>query len=170
MNLKLNSCTIRNWRDSDAPAIARYANNYKIWLGLRDLFPHPYTLNDAISFIRMTRKTDPPTMLAIVRGKEAIGSIGLRPGSDVERVSAEIGYWIAEPFWGQGIATDALTAVTKYAIEKYNLTRVFAVPYANNPASFRVLEKAGFTLEGRMKRSVLKNGVILDQLLYAFTV
>ena len=170
MNIKLNSCTIRNWRDSDAPAIATYANNIKIWLGLRDQFPHPYTLPDAISFIRKTREKDPPTMFAIVREKAAIGSIGFRPGGDVERVSAEIGYWIAEPFWGQGIATEALKAVTAYAVEKFNLTRVFAVPYANNPASFRVLEKAGFELEGRMKKSVVKNGVILDQLLYAFTV
>lgn len=170
MNLNLHSCTVRNWRDSDAPSVARYANNYKIWQGLRDQFPHPYTLNDAISFIQKSREADPTTMFAIIRENEAIGSIGFRPGVDVERVSAEIGYWIAEPFWGQGIATEVLQAVTRYAIEKFSLSRVFAVPYANNPASFRVLEKAGFTLEGRMKKSVIKNGKILDQLLYAYTV
>jgi RimJ/RimL family protein N-acetyltransferase len=87
---------------------------------------------------------------------------------DVERVSAEIGYWLGEAFWGRGIATDALTAVTRLAIERYHLTRLFALPFATNIASCRVLEKAGYALEGRLRRSAIKDGVILDQLQYAF--
>lgn len=170
MMLRLSACVVRNWQDADAPSLARYANNFKIWLNLRDIFPHPYTLNDAITFIRKTRESDPPVIFAIATDSEAIGSIGIRLGVDVERISAEIGYWIGEPFWGKGIATEALRAVTNYAIEEYGLSRVFAVPFAQNPASFRVLEKAGFVLEGRMHKSSVKNGVIVDQLLYALTV
>jgi RimJ/RimL family protein N-acetyltransferase len=88
---------------------------------------------------------------------------------DVERVSAEIGYWLAEPFWGRGIATEALAAVTSYAIETHGFTRVFAVPFATNPASCRVLEKAGYVLEARLRRSAIKDGQVIDQLQYAFT-
>ena len=88
---------------------------------------------------------------------------------DVERVSAEIGYWLGEPFWGRGIVTEALIAVTRYAIATHGLTRVFAVPFASNTASCRVLEKAGYVLEGRLRRSAIKDGQIIDQLQYAFT-
>jgi RimJ/RimL family protein N-acetyltransferase len=83
-------------------------------------------------------------------------------------VSAEIGYWLGEPYWGRGIMTEALTAVTLYAIERHQLTRLFALPFAGNVASCRVLEKSGYTLEGRLRRSAIKSGVILDQLQYAF--
>jgi ribosomal-protein-alanine N-acetyltransferase len=87
---------------------------------------------------------------------------------DVERVSAEIGYWLAEPFWGRGIATEALTAVTRHAIEAHDLTRVYALPFAWNVPSCRVLEKAGFVLEARLRRSAIKDGVVTDQMQYAF--
>ena len=88
--------------------------------------------------------------------------------SDVERVSAEIGYWLGEACWGRGVCTEALAAVTAYALDTYGLTRVFAVPFAHNAASCRVLEKAGYTMEGRLRRSAIKDGRICDQLLYAF--
>jgi RimJ/RimL family protein N-acetyltransferase len=87
---------------------------------------------------------------------------------DVERVSAEIGYWLAEPFWGRGIATEAVVAVTQYAIATHRITRVFALPFASNAASCRVLEKAGYALEGRLRRSAIKDGKIVDQMQYAF--
>jgi ribosomal-protein-alanine N-acetyltransferase len=150
--------------------MARYADNRKIWLNLRDAFPHPYTSDDAREFIRSVRNRTPETSFAIAVNGEAVGSAGFVPRHDVERVSAEIGYWIAEPFWGRGIATDALIALTSHAIATHSLTRVYALPFARNTASCRVLEKAGYVLEGRLRRSAIKDGVIIDQLQYAFVV
>jgi RimJ/RimL family protein N-acetyltransferase len=97
-------------------------------------------------------------------------AIGFHIGKDVERISAEIGYWLAEPYWGQGIITEALSAVTKYAINQFDLKRVYAIPFEWNPASFRVLEKAGYRLEGRMRNSSIKDRKIIDQLLYAYSI
>jgi ribosomal-protein-alanine N-acetyltransferase len=99
---------------------------------------------------------------------EAVGGIGFQLQGDVERVSAEIGYWLGEPFWRRGIATEALVALTKYALVTHGLTRVYAVPFASNTASCRVLEKAGYVLEGKLRRSAVKDGNITDQLQYAF--
>ena len=170
MLLKLNSCEIRSWRSADVEPLARYADNRKIWLSLRDAFPHPYTGHDAREFIRSVRNRAPETTFAIAVNGEAIGSVGFVLRHDVERVSAEIGYWIAEPFWGRGIATAALAALTEHAITAHSLTRVYALPFAWNTASCRVLEKAGYRLEARLRRSAIKNGVITDQMQYAFIV
>ena len=114
------------------------------------------------------RQAHPETAFAIVVEGEAVGGIGFMLQHDVDRASAEIGYWLGEPFWGRGIATDALVAMTRHATEAHGLTRVFAVPFAHNTASCRVLEKAGYVLEGRLRRSAIKDGRILDQLQYAF--
>ncbi len=170
MELQLKHCTIRSYLISDAASLAKYANNRKIWQNLRDGFPHPYLLDNATAFISKATSMNPETMFAICIGHEAAGGIGFTLHTDVERVSAEIGYWLGEPFWGNGIMTEALGAVTRYAIREHQLTRVYAVPYDTNKASFRVLEKAGFKLEGRMKKSAIKDGKILDQLLYAYVV
>jgi RimJ/RimL family protein N-acetyltransferase len=170
MDLTLRTCDVRSWRTSDAEPISRYANNHKIWINLRDAFPHPYTLRDAREYIRAVRQRTPETSFAIAVNDEAVGSIGFVLRQDVERVSAEIGYWLAEPFWGRGITSDALSAVTAYAVETHRLTRVFAVPFAWNTASCRVLEKAGYVLEARLRRSAIKNGTMTDQLQYAFIV
>lgn len=167
MRIALDSCTVRSWKPSDAEALARHANNRTIWLHLRDAFPHPYTLEDAHQFLAMVKAMAPETYFAIAVEDEAVGSIGFRLRDDVERCSAEIGYWLAEPFWGRGIATAALRALTDYAMQTHDLTRVYALPYDGNPASRRVLEKAGFVLEGRMRKSAIKDGKVLDQLLYA---
>jgi len=168
MQLTLTSCVVRSFRIADAEAIARHADNRKIWLNLRDAFPHPYTLGDARDFIRSLRGRLPETTFAIDVGGEAAGSVGFVLRHDVERMSAEIGYWLAEPFWGRGIATEALVAVTTYAIETHHLTRIYALPFAWNTASCRVLEKAGYSLEARLRRSAIKDGQITDQLQYAF--
>lgn len=170
MQLTLKSCQVRSWRTADAEPLARHADNRKIWLNLRDAFPHPYTNHDAREFIRSVRHRAPETTFAIAVGEEAIGSVGFVLRHDVERVSAEIGYWLAEPFWGRGIATEVLVAATDYAITTHQLTRVYALPFAWNAASCRVLEKAGYLLEGRLRRSAIKNGTITDQLQYAFVV
>ena len=170
MQLTLKSCVVRSWRPADAEPLARYADNRKVWLNLRDAFPHPYTPADARDFIKSVRNRTPETTFAIAVGEEAVGSIGFVPRLDVERVSAEIGYWIGEPFWGRGMATEALIAVTDYAITTHALTRVYALPFAWNAASCRVLEKAGYVLEARLRRSAIKNDAITDQLQYAFIV
>ena len=167
---KLKTCTVRPFRSEDAESIAHHANNRKIWINLRDAFPHPYHVNDAIAFINIAMTMEPPTLFAIEKDKKAVGAIGFKVGKDVERISAEIGYWLAESYWGKGIVTEGLIAVSKYAIEQYNLKRIFAVPYDWNTASFRVLEKAGFVLEGRMENSAIKDGKIISQLLYAYTI
>jgi RimJ/RimL family protein N-acetyltransferase len=110
----------------------------------------------------------PETAFAIAVNDEAVGGIGFVMLSDVERMSAEIGYWLGEPFWGRGIATEAVIAVTRYAIDTHGLTRLFAVPFASNVASCRVLQKAGYVLEGRLRRSAIKDGQIVDQMQYGF--
>jgi len=168
VQLSLNTCVVRSWRTSDAEPLARHANNRKIWINLRDAFPHPYTARDARDFIRSVVRRTPETLFAIAVGDEPVGGIGFVLHQDVERVSAEIGYWLAEPFWGRGIATEALAAVTRYAIETHALTRIYAVPFAWNAASCRVLEKAGYVLEARLRNSAVKDGQLIDQMQYAF--
>ena len=154
MQLKLSTCDVRSWRTSDVDSLAAHANNRNIWLNLRDAFPYPYTKTNARDFIRATRQRVPETSFAIAVDDQAVGGVGFVLHPDVERVSAEIGYWLAEPFWGRGIATEALRAVTNYAIENHGLTRIYAVPFAWNVASCRVLEKAGYVLEGTFRREL----------------
>jgi ribosomal-protein-alanine N-acetyltransferase len=170
MHLPLSTCVVRSWREEDALRLPAHANNRRIWLNLRDMFPHPFTVVDADTFISYARAQRPETLFAVEVDGQAVGGIGYVVRDDIERVSAEIGYWLGESYWGRGIMTEALKAVTRYAIRRHGLTRVFAVPFVGNVASCRVLEKAGFVLEGRMRRSAIKDGVIVDQLLYAFVV
>ena len=167
MRLDLGSCGVRSLRDSDAVELARLANNRKVWLQLRDRFPHPYKIDDAHRFIAAARRADSETEFAITVGGLAVGAIGITLGKDVERCSAEVGYWIGEPYWGRGIATRVVVEFTRYAFKAYHLERLYAVPFASNTASCRVLEKAGYRLEGRMLRSAIKDGTVQDQCLYA---
>lgn len=168
MNIPLRGCAVRSLRPEDAGSLARHADNRKVWLNLRDAFPHPYTLSDAQEFIRSSLTLDPECRFAIDVDGHAVGCIGFILHTDVERVGAELGYWLAEEFWNRGIATQAVKAVTALAVRRHGLTRVFAVPYEWNPASCRVLEKAGYALEGRMRRSAIKDGRVIDQFLYAY--
>jgi RimJ/RimL family protein N-acetyltransferase len=168
MQLTLTRCEVRSWRTSDADALATYADNRNIWINLRDAFPHPYSKQDAREFLKGVKRRTPETLFAIAVKGQAVGGIGFVLHPDVERVSAEIGYWLGEPFWGRGIASEALVAVTAHAIQTHGLTRVFAVPFAWNAASCRVLEKAGYVLEARLRKSAIKDGKLTDQLQYAF--
>lgn len=168
MRLTLDSCVVRSWEAGDVASVVEHANNRRIWENLRDRFPHPYGRSDGQSFIRHARSLRPETFFAIEVDGHAAGGIGFVLQQDVERVSAEIGYWLGERHWGKGICTEALKAVTSYAIEHHALTRVFALPFAHNAASRRVLEKAGFMVEGWLRRSAIKDGRIVDQVLYAF--
>lgn len=164
----LDETKLREWRAQDAPDLARLANDRRIWINLRDGFPHPYGLADAENFIGMVRRQDPPTIFAIEVSGRLAGGIGFSLRTDVERIGAEIGYWVAHEFWGQGIGTAALRAATNHAFGTHaELRRIFAVPYAGNDASARILEKAGYRREGTLRQSALKDGRVLDQWMYA---
>ena len=167
MNIKVGKCVIRDWRMDDAPSIAKYANNRKIWINLRDGFPYPYQLSDAENFLSKVAQQKPRTVFAIANDKEAIGSIGLMLGEDVHRFTAEMGCWLAEPFWNKGIMSEVVRGFTDFAFEKFELNRIFAEPYIGNTASVRVFEKAGFVFEGTLRASVFKDGKVLDQYFYA---
>ncbi len=158
---------IRRWEPDDVETLVRYANNPKIARNLRDAFPYPYARRDAEAFFGLVAQQDPTTFFAIATKEEAIGGIGVSLHQDVHRLTAELGYWLAEPFWGRGIMTEAVSRFTDFAMDQFGLVRIHAEPYANNAGSCRVLEKCGFALEGRLKSSVIKEGRILDQLLYA---
>lgn len=168
MEIPLETCRVRSWRKDDAESLALHADNRKIWRNLRDAFPHPYTSADAHRFIETALTKKPETMFCIDQNGQAVGSIGLGLHTDVERFSAEIGYWLSEKYWGRGIMSEVLKAVTEYAVQTFNLRRVYALPYAWNEASFRVLEKAGYVLEGRLRSSAYKDGLWVDQMMYAY--
>jgi RimJ/RimL family protein N-acetyltransferase len=165
---ELGVCRVRDLALTDAASIARSVNDRRIWINLRDRVPHPYSLEDAEIFLAMACAAVPRTVFAIDVDGVAVGCIGLEPRGDIERVSAELGYWLGVAHWGRGIATAAVRAVTRHALDGFGVCRVYALPIAHNVASCRVLEKAGFLCEGRLRRSVIKNGEVLDQLLYAF--
>lgn len=159
--------TLRAWRPSDAPSLARHANNPNVAIQLRDRFPHPYTLADARQFIQSVAGARPTMLFAMVVAGDAVGGIGFFPGADVERFSAEIGYWLGESYWGRGITVEAIRLVSGYAFETCNLLRLFALPFADNSRSTRVLEKAGYTREAVLRASSVKHGRVRDQALYA---
>lgn len=167
MNLQLATCRVRSWEGRDRDSIVRHANNRKISINLRDRFPHPYTAADARSWLESVVGRKPETNFAIDVAGEAVGGIGFDLQPDVSYRSGEIGYWLGEEFWGRGIATDALIAVTDHAFANYNICRLYAHVFEWNRASARVLEKAGYEFEGRLRKSVTKEGQTIDQLMYA---
>ncbi|MFI5227947.1 MAG: GNAT family N-acetyltransferase [Gemmatimonadales bacterium] len=167
MEFSSAECTVRSYRVGDAASLARHGNNRRVWENLRDRFPHPFTESDGAAYIAHVLAADDETSFAIdVRG-DAVGGISLHPGSDIERIAAEVGYWIGEDLWNRGIASAAIRLVTEHAFAARGLMRVFAVPFTTNAASCRALEKAGFQREGLMRQSALKDGRSLDQYLYA---
>ena len=147
--------------------MVKYANNPKIAQNLTDAFPHPYTEVAGKAFIQMALKNSPPNILAITIEDEFVGGIGLHPQADIHRLNAELGYWLAEPFWGQGIVTQAIKEMIVYGFANLPIERIFARPFGSNIASQRVLEKAGFSLEARLSKTLIKNGLIEDELIYA---
>ncbi len=165
MKLVTDRFTLRQWLDSDAPRLAEIANNKKIYDNLRDAFPHPYSLKNAQEFISAAKNSN--TMFAIEIDGKAAGSIAFFPKDDVYRKSAEFGYYIAEEYWGKGIMTEVIKKIVEYAFENFNIIRIHAEPFARNVGSRRVLEKAGFKLEGILKNSVVKNDIIEDSCIYA---
>ena len=166
MKLAGTRCIVRPWRMDDAEAVVRHANNINVARQLRDRFPHPYTRANAIAFLKAAVGSADASNLAIEVNGEAAGAIGYVRGVDVERYSAEIGYWLGENYWRRGIASEALTLVTTHVFESINLLRLFALPFADNIGSIRVLEKAGYVREAILRASSVKYGKPRDQALY----
>jgi len=166
LHIRTPGAILRPWRNDDAPSLARYADNPRVAACMRDLFPSPYTPDDANRFIAMATGAPPGLLLAIEVNGEAAGGIGIRPLEDVYRGTAEIGYWLAEPFWGRGIVTDAVRALVPVAFDRTGITRIQASIFSNNPASMRVLEKCGFVREAVHRNAITKHGVIMDEVMY----
>lgn len=165
--LNLGDFIIRSWATGDEASLAENANNLKIWQNVRDRFPHPYTMKDAALWIRIANADKTMLNLAIEYEGKAVGAIGVIFKNDVHRHTAEIGYWLGEQYWGRGIITRAVQAMTDYVFSHYSTIRIYAGIFEYNTASARVLEKAGYHLEARLKKSVTKEGKTVDELIYA---
>ena len=159
--------TLRPFTINDLDSLVKYANNPKIAANMTDKFPHPYTKENGKNFIEFATKNTPTNIFAIDINGEACGGIGIHPQEDVHRKNAELGYWLAEPFWGNGIITKAIVQIVEYGFMNFDITRIFARPYGTNEASQRVLGKAGFTFEGKFEKTLFKNGEYKDELIYA---
>lgn len=158
---------LRPWRIEDLNSLVKHANNWNVAKNLMDRFPFPYTKKGGRAFIEFATTQNPINLFAIdVRG-EAIGGISIEPQPDIHRKNAELGYWLAEPFWGKGIITRAVKQAVDFAFKTYDIDRVFARPFGNNFASQKVLEKNNFILEARFEKVLFKNGEYLDELVYA---
>lgn len=163
----LDTCTLRSWRDGDEFSLSEQANNRKIWDRVRDFFPHPYTVRDASSWIRMNRSYQQPVNLAIDIGGKAVGNVGFTIKEDIYRHNAEIGYWLGEAHWGQGIMTEVLPAMVTYIFTNFQVNRLFGCVLEGNEVSMRVLEQAGFRAEAVLKKAAIKNNQYLDEHIFA---
>jgi len=159
--------TLRAWKTEDLDNLVKYADNIKIAENLTDGFPHPYTREKGIAFIEMASKSIPITIFAIDHNGEAIGGIGLHPQSDIHIKNAELGYWLAEPFWGKGIISKAVKQIVNYGFDHFEINRIFARPFGRNIGSQKVLEKVGFILEAKFDKTIFKNGQFEDEMIYA---
>lgn len=162
-------CAIREWKPEDKRALAENLNNRNVLDNLRDGLPYPYTEKDAEEYIRSVRLADKGKTFAfaIVLEDKVIGSIGVFRCENIHSRTAELGYYIGEPYWSRGYMTCAVKQVCDYVFDNTDIIRIFAEPFAHNAASCRVLEKAGFCLEGVLRSNAVKNGAVLDMKLYA---
>lgn len=158
---------LRPWKMDDLNNLIKYGNNPLIAKFMTDQFPNPLTPEKGKAFIEFTSGHSPRHILAIATEKEAIGSIGLHPQTDIMRKNAELGYWLGEPFWGQGIITKAIIRMVNYGFGNFEINRIYARPFSTNLASQKVLEKAGFKLEARFEKTIIKNNEYLDELIYS---
>ncbi len=158
---------LRPWNLDDLESLVKYANNTKIAGNLTDQFPNPYNRKNGRSFIQMTLKDDPGKIFAIEINGEAAGAIGLHSQADIHSRNMELGYWLAELYWGRGIMTRAVKQMVDYGFKTFPINRIFARPFGTSISSQKVLEKAGFKLEAKLEKTIFKNGEILDELIYA---
>ncbi|PBQ33321.1 GNAT family N-acetyltransferase [Sphingobacteriaceae bacterium] len=159
--------TLRPWTMNDLQSLVKYANNHKIAENMTNQFPHPYKEENGKAFIEFATKDSPIHIFAIEVNGEAVGGVGIHPQSDIHIKNAELGYWLAEPFWGKGIVSKIIPQIVDFAFKTYDITRVFARPYGRNRGSQKVLEKNGFKLEARLEKTIFKNGEYEDELIYA---
>jgi len=152
----LGTLAVRPWREGDEPALVEHGNNYRIWQNVRDRYPHPYTMQDARLWVQVADKDSSSINLAITLNDEAVGAIGVVFKDDVYRRTAEIGYWLGEAYWSQGFASRAVKVLTEYVLAHTNICRMYAGVFENNVASARVLEKAGYQFEARLRKSITK--------------
>lgn len=165
MIIKCGNCILRNWETSDLEGLVKNANNIEIAKNLRDGFPFPYTIAHGNEWLKIALNN--PYFFAITIDDKAVGGIGLTVGEDIERISAEVGYWLGEEYWGKGIASSALNGIVEYGFNKLDLKRIFATPLEQNIGSRRILEKNGFILEGILRNSIIKFDKIYNTALYA---
>jgi [ribosomal protein S5]-alanine N-acetyltransferase len=165
MELQSGNIILRPFRESDASRLAELANNKKIGRNLRDGFPYPYTVENAISFIKQFR--DHISFFAVEYKGEYAGNISLVPCENVYRKTAEIGYFLGEPYWNKGIMTTAVNLITEYGFNKLGFARIHTGVYEYNPASQRVLEKCGYVKEGIFRKSIFKDDRLWDEVRYA---
>jgi [ribosomal protein S5]-alanine N-acetyltransferase len=153
---------LRRWKKEDAQQLAAIANNRNVWLNVRDRFPHPYTVMDAIQWIQLQSTEEPALNFCIEYQEKVAGSIGVLLKDDVYRKTIEIGYFIGEPYWGKGIATKAVGSMLGYIEQQFDVVRIFAEVFEHNKASMNILRKNGFHLESIRQKAVIKDGVIMD--------
>lgn len=158
---------LKPWSLDDLDDLVKYANNPSIAKNLTDTFPFPYTKEAGKQFIETVSKSNPILVFAIVKDNKVIGSIGIHPQQDIYRNNAELGYWLAEPFWGQNIMTTAIIQIVEYAFKNLPINRIFAKPFGSNIGSQKALLKSGFTLEGKYEKTLIKNGELIDELVFA---
>ena len=169
MQLIHDKIILRPLHDSDREELAWLANNKKIWDNLRDLMPHPYTIDNAIFFINLTKQEYPQMIFAIEYNGQFCGVIGLTGQHDVYKKTAEIGYWIGEPFWNKGIATVAVNLITDYGLNQLDLARIHTGVFEYNTSSMKVLEKCGYKKEGVFEKAIIKNGQTWNEHRYSKT-
>jgi [ribosomal protein S5]-alanine N-acetyltransferase len=163
------SLVLRVLEISDAESIAKHADNKKIWVNLTDIFPHPYTLYDALTFIYSQSKIFPPQVFGIIYNNEAIGTVGLITISENDTIIGDLGYWISETYWNKGIMTKVIDYVVKFGFDYYKtMNEIFANVFTYNIASCRVLEKCGFTLEPDRNKTIMKAGK--EEQLYSYVI
>jgi len=158
---------LRPFLVSDLDSLVKHANNYNIAKNLSNKFAFPYTTDHGIAFINLALSATPTEIFAIIVNDQAVGSIGVHPKTDIHCKNAEIGYWIAEEYWGMGIVPKAVKLMMEYGFKTFDISRIYASTYDTNIKSQRVLIKAGFCLEGEFKGSLYKNGTIYDEVIYA---
>ena len=170
MQLTLQKCTIRSFRESDAESLRKHIDNYHIARNMA-MIPHTYSLQDAQSWIGIATGRTPHTHFAIAINDEVVGGIGAEIGDHRSLAGsdhcAEIGYWLGESFWGRGIMSETVPAFTEWVFNELPLVRLYAAVYARNRASARILEKAGYESEGRMRARYFRDEEYIDGLLYA---
>lgn len=164
--ISLSTCILRDFQFGDENSLQANADNLAVWRNLRDSFPHPFTVNDAINWISMNKAFQKPLNLAVTIDDKVIGGIGIVQQTDIYRLNAEIGYWLGEPFWNRGIMSEAVPAMVNYTFANFDIIRVYAGVFDRNLASMRVLEKAGFKKEAIHHQAIFKNGELLDEHLF----